>query len=142
MTLDQMSIVTRFLRYLQPEICSHGDCIGADAEFHDLTREWVKNPYIIIHPPSNPKYRANKNGDFIHNPLTFLVRDDNIIKDSNLMLATPFNYEEIARGSGTWAVIRHTKKFNKPLVIIWPDGTCKAERLDNLKAELGNQLRF
>jgi hypothetical protein len=130
--------VSQFLRVLQPDASIHGDAIGADAEFHDLSRELVKNPWIIIHPPTNHKYRAFKNGDFIHDPLTFLVRDDNIIKDSTLMLATPFEFEEVLR-SGTWATIRHTRKFDTPLIIVWPDGTCQDERLDKLKKELVRQ---
>jgi hypothetical protein len=135
MTRDQKFRVSQFLYYLKPEIINHGDAVGADAEFHDLAVELV-NPWINVYPPDNPKYRANKKGDCIHTPLTYGVRDDNIIKDSDLMLATPFEYEERQRGSGTWMTIRHTEKFDKPLVIIWPDGTCKAERLDNLKKEL------
>jgi hypothetical protein len=35
----------------------HGDCIGADAEAHDILDG---NVYIVVHPPTIPKYRAYK----------------------------------------------------------------------------------
>jgi hypothetical protein len=130
--------------FLMPDEAHHGDCVGVDAEFHDLIRELTR-AIIIVHPPSNPKKRAWKKGDFILKEKPFMVRDDDIIDESDLMIAVPFQFEEQGKGSGTWAVIRHTRKARKPLIIIWPDGTFEPEGdLRNLPncARMINELRF
>ncbi len=141
---DKQKLVVRFIAgFLLPDEAHHGDCLGADAEFHDIVREETK-AIIVVHPPSNPKNRAFKQGDFIMKEKPFMVRDDDIIDESDLMLATPFQFEEQGRGSGTWAVIRHTRKARKPLIIIWPDGTFTAEGdLQNIPncARMINELR-
>ena len=128
----QRSTVEAIVGFLLPDEARHGDCIGADAEFHDIIRA-LTSATIVVHPPTNPKKRAWKQGDFILKEKDYMVRDDDIIAESDLMLAMPFQFEEQGRGSGTWAVIRHTRKAGKPLVIIWPDGTFTADlSLQNL----------
>lgn len=122
----QKLVVQTIVGFLLPNEAHHGDCIGSDADFHDIVRA-VSSAVIIVHPPINPKKRANKQGDFILTPKDYMVRDDDIIAESHLMLATPFEFDERGRGSGTWAVIRHTRKARKPLIIIWPDGTYTPE---------------
>ena len=122
----QMKMLRTFVGSLVFDEAHHGDCIGVDAEFHDIVRELSK-AIIVVHPPSNPKRRAWKQGDFILKEKPFMVRDDDIIDESNLMFAAPFQFNEQGRGSGTWAVIRHTRKARKPLIIIWPDGTFTPE---------------
>jgi hypothetical protein len=133
-----------FVGFLVFNEAHHGDCIGVDSEFHDIVRELSK-AVIVVHPPSNPKKRAWKQGDFILKEKPFMVRDDDIIAESDLMLAAPFQFDEQGKGSGTWAVIRHTRKAHKPLVIIWPDGTFTPEgdlqKLSNC-ARMINEMRF
>lgn len=143
MTSLQKLRISQFLNILKPNKGVHGDAIGADAEFHDLFRQLVVNSYIVIHPPTNPKYRAFKQGDLIYAPLPYLVRDDNIIREVDLMFGFPKRFNEELR-SGTWTTIRHTRKpeFNKPLVIIYPDGSCSSERLENLKGITDQQTRL
>lgn len=140
----QMLTVQAIVGFLVPTEAHHGDCLGADAEFHDIVREKT-SATIIVHPPTNPKNRAFKQGDFIMKEKPFMVRDDDIIEESALMLATPFQFEEQGRGSGTWATIRHTRKARKPLIIIWPDGTFTAEGdLQNLPncARMVNEMQL
>jgi len=139
----QMLTVRTIVGFLVPTEVHHGDCVGADAEFHDIVREETKS-IIVVHPPTNPKKRAFKQGDFILKEKPFMIRDDDIIDESDLMLATPFQFEEQGRGSGTWAVIRHTRKARKPLIIVWPDGTFTAEGdLQNLPncARMVNEMQ-
>jgi hypothetical protein len=141
MTAEQKFRVSMEVSYYQPKEVHHGDAIGADSQFHDIVLEKVQNPYIIIHPPTNPKYRAFRKGHIILPEKPYLARDDDIILASDLMLATPHGKEEILR-SGTWATIRHTRKFKKPLIIIHFDGTIEVERLDKLKERKQNVLDF
>lgn len=125
---DRQKLVVQFIvGFLLPDEAHHGDCIGSDAEFHDIVRDVSPASTILVRPPTNPKKRAWKQGDFIFKPKPYMVRDDDIIAESHLMLATPYQFDEQGRGSGTWAVIRHTRKAKKPLIIIWPDGTYTPE---------------
>ena len=85
----------------------HGDCLGADAEFHVISR-----PYAIVihaHPCNIPKMRAYCDADIIHDPLPPLVRNDVIVAHSDILIAAPAQNNEIVR-SGTWATIRRARK--------------------------------
>ena len=120
----------------------HGDCIGTDENFHDFLRQSFPSVFIVVHPPTNPKYRAFKKGDLIKKPLPYLKRNGNIIKEAELMFAFPRGFTEELR-SGTWQAIRTTRKCEKPLVIIWPDGSASEEWLDKLTIqEKQNELDF
>lgn len=139
----QQQMVRSIVGFLLPDEAHHGDCVGADAEFHDIVRE-ITQAVIVVHPPLNKSHVACKEGDFTLPDREYMRRNKDIIAESDLMLATPFEYEERGRGSGTWAAIRHTRKVHKPLIIIWPDGTFEAEGdLQNLPncARMLNELR-
>ena len=112
----------------------HGDCIGADEEADDIFNRWsalyayVYNE-IIVHPPIDKKWRAfvKMKHHFVsitlRAPRSYHVRNDNIIYEINEMIAAAPSFEEIKRGSGTWSVIRKTRKVGKKLTVIYPDGS-------------------
>lgn len=106
----------------------HGDCIGADAQFHDiLLRCWPDRSYIVIHPPKNDKYRAFcHHFNEIREPKDYGVRDKDIVKETDVLIATPRGFGEELR-SGTWMTIRIARKLNKDIYIIWPDGKVEKE---------------
>lgn len=97
----------------------HGDCIGADAQFHDIISAFTDN--IVIHPALNPQYRAFCHANTILPPKKALDRDDDMARICDIMLATPPTDEEILR-SGTWATIRYAKKHKKKIYIVQPKG--------------------
>lgn len=104
----------------------HGDCIGADDEFHfllclDEAFMW-KNVIIEIHPSTIESKRAFNKADIIHDPKAPLERNKNIVDASDLLIATPKEKEEVLR-SGTWSTIRHVRKLKKEIIIIYPDGS-------------------
>jgi|SRR6266498_1495557 len=127
-TVAQKTMLRIIIPFLYPDEFHHGDCEGADADFHDIVRECLKTSFIIVHPPTDPKRRAYKQGDIIKPPKPFLGRDDDIIKASDLMFALSYEFKEQLR-SGTWATVRHTRNFKKPLIIIYPNGDFETERL-------------
>lgn len=133
MTEVQKRVVSGFVQLFQPVQAHHGDCVGADSDFHDIIRDIVPNCLIVVHPPTEPRNRAYRDGDRIRGPLPFMVRDDNIIRESTLMISTPEGDEHLH--SGTWATIRHTRNFNKGLIIVWPDGAPSFERLAEFHLE-------
>lgn len=127
MTDKQMFVISSILGFLMPEKARHGDCIGADTHFHNLVRFYSPSTFIVVHPPIIETKRAWMQGDLILPPKKYMRRNDDIIRDSNIMLATPEQFHEIPIGSGTWATIRHTKKAKKPIITVWPDGTYTPE---------------
>lgn len=104
----------------------HGDCVGADAEFHTMAfgLEWP----VVIHPPVDSEHRANcTHWRSIHTPLPHMQRNRTIVAAADIMIACPFDMTEQTRG-GTWATIRMARKAGKPLAIVLPDGSVQRER--------------
>lgn len=102
---------------LNPTQFHHGDCIGADAEAHDIVREFFPNVWIVGHLPQSDGKRAFKKCDEYRDPLPYLVRDHNIVDETDFLIGSPKQDEEVLR-SGTWATIRYSRKKNKPRRIL------------------------
>ena len=96
----------------------HGDCIGADADAHDIAREL--GIYIVGHPPKDPKKRAFKECDVLRPEYEYITRNHHIVDETRYLVATPAEYEEQLR-SGTWSTVRYGRK-NSCVFIIQPDG--------------------
>lgn len=96
----------------------HGDCIGADAEFHQIVRRLGGK--IWLHPPTNPAKRAFCDYDRIETPAEYKTRNHAIVDHSEVMLATPKEASEVQR-SGTWATARYAKK-QRELSVVYPNG--------------------
>lgn len=123
MTLEQKLRVHKFLvlnwNTVDVPWGLHGDCIGADHDFHRLVRKYGGS--IWLHPPLNLNKRAFCDYDRMEDLDEYLVRNHAIVNHSDYMLATPKEPKEVLR-SGTWATIRYARKI-RPLTIIAPDGT-------------------
>ena len=101
----------------------HGDCIGADADAHVLAMS--NDLEIRIRPCDIENQRAfSKGGEIVAKPEHPLVRNKKIVDDGDELIACPAGYEEVMR-SGTWATIRYAQRNDKPITIIWPDGTIR-----------------
>lgn len=100
----------------------HGDCIGADTDFHNLCLEYRqrtnKELIIYIHPPDNNSMRGNNTPDYIATPKQYLKRNRDIVDNCNVLIACPFdaNREEVR--SGTWATIRYARNNNIPVILL------------------------
>lgn len=121
MTPDQRRAVESFLKEKAPSIVHHGDCIGADADFHDAVEATLPGASIEIHPPRNPSKRAFKKGHRLHPVKEYLDRNVDIVNVSDELLAIPKAFEEEQR-SGTWFTVRQARKRGKGIHIIYPDG--------------------
>lgn len=129
MTARQLLGVMGFLVFSEVHIIHHGDCIGADAQTHQICQllKGVRAISIIIHPPENNAKRAWCKGySLLHHPKPYLARNRDIVDDGEVLLATPKEDEETLR-SGTWATIRYARHQAKPIVILWPDGRTEYE---------------
>jgi hypothetical protein len=109
-----------------PDEFHHGDCIGADEESHELTRYFTPDTPIIGHPPTNPSKRAFCEFDQIRPKKDYLLRNHDIVDETDELIATPGGFSEELR-SGTWATIRYARKTGKPVTIIYPNGSTVRE---------------
>lgn len=117
MTPVQKKAVAEILALKRPAVGVHGDCVGADKDFHDLCVAFgIK---VEIHPPDKDVKRAFCKGAEVKPPLPYLVRNHNIVDSADYMIATPkTDYEELR--SGTWATIRYARKKNKRIIVLRP----------------------
>lgn len=97
----------------------HGDCVGADKNFHDICSS--NNIKIIIHPPINNKLRAFSKSDNILQPVGYLQRNKNIVDSTDMLIGFPNDKQETLH-SGTWSTIRYARKNKKKIHIIFPNG--------------------
>ena len=109
---------------LEAHEAHHGDCVGADAEFHELA---VKRMPIIIHPPTNKTNRSFCEGaKEVLKPREYLERNKDIVDSSELLIAIPSTLTEYER-SGTWSTVRYARTLGRPIIIIQPHGKIKLE---------------
>lgn len=121
MTSSQIWSVDKLLDDdLITQVAHHGDCVGADADFHNLSV--MQGLKIVGHLPIKDAQRAFCVFNETRVPKDYIDRNHDIVDESDWMIFTPFGFEEILR-SGTWATIRYTRIQQKPGFIVWPDGS-------------------
>ena len=125
LTPAQLRAALKWLTTRPPGRLHHGDCVGGDEQLDGLAHVagWV----VRVHPPDNPKLRAFVTllpGDSSAEPKGYIARDDEILDETEILLAFPKEDAEPkpARGQGTWTVVRHARKRGIPFIIFWPDG--------------------
>ena len=98
----------------------HGDCKGADTDFHsELEKRKIR---IVVHPPTNSKARSFCKGAKICKPKPYLVRNCTIVEATEMLVAFPPTKKEILR-SGTWSTIRYAKKKRRKIIIFHKEGS-------------------
>lgn len=120
MTTEQRRVVRNLLcvQSLWFEL-HHGDCVGADAEVHEIA-EAFGSVTIVSHPPKIDRLRARCVADEEREPLPYHVRNRAIVDESSLLIAAPKGPESV--GSGTWQTVRYAWAQKKPVIVAWPDG--------------------
>lgn len=97
-------------------VLHHGDCVGADAEAHEVARSLGME--VVIHPPTNPKARAfcDVVPGVMMPTLPYLERNRAIVNACSLLVAAPAGAEMVR--SGTWATVRYARmKYTRILVL-------------------------
>jgi hypothetical protein len=126
MTPLQIKAVYLILWEYRPQEVHHGDCIGADEEFHNLAKEVGMR--VVIHPPIKDEKRAFCVGDESRPEQHYLIRNHFIVDETEVLIATPKSNKEELR-SGTWATIRYAfHKEGKEVRIVWPNGNISVWR--------------
>ena len=93
----------------------HGDCVGADAEAHELITGLC--PTIIIHPCHISTMRAWCKAQTVLGIKAPLERNHDIVDAVDILIAAPYTNEEQLR-SGTWATIRYARKQGKQVIVL------------------------
>lgn len=125
MSKAQRTTVSKVLQELKPRELRHGDCVGADAEVHDIALSL--NIPVVIHPPTESSKRAFCQGAAAVRPVeSYMVRNDHIVRSTHLLVAAPPSRREVLR-SGTWATVRRARTANKIVIFVYPDGTRRVE---------------
>jgi len=101
------------------DILLHGDCVGADAQAHDIALD--SGCLVEIYPPTDVTMRARCVGGIVHPAQDYIARNHAIVDHCGLLIATPLTPEEEQR-SGTWATMRYAKRINKRVILLTPDG--------------------
>lgn len=123
MTYAQLQEVRGFLVTLKDDLrlkAVHGDCVGADEEFHKICRDidiWVQQ-----RPCTRTEFRAYTDAPELEGPQEPLLRNRRIVRGCDVLLACPHTMTEQGHG-GTWYTIREGRRKNKQVVIVYPDGT-------------------
>ncbi len=99
-----------------PNEFHHGDCIGADAQAHDIALEIGYD--IYIHPPEDTKKEAFKtNYTKKFHPKPYLERNKDIVDATVFLIAVPKPGPEHIR-SGTWSTIRYARSIKRRMIIL------------------------
>ena len=105
----------------------HGDCLGADEQFHGLANgPGLGNVWVVVHPPEDESYRAFCDGSGQRSPKPYLERNRDIVDETDALIAAPKSATEVTR-SGTWSTVRYARERGKMIYIVLPSGEIKIE---------------
>lgn len=128
LTGQQRASLSLLLARTRPAWLHHGDCLGADAEAHELAgRLRIRR---IIHPPAEKKLRAfcaltiGMDGPE-RGPLPYLTRDRRIVEETCWLIACPKGPPQ--NRSGTWYTADYARGQGRMVVFVWPDGTIEID---------------
>lgn len=106
-----------------PSELHHGQCIGADAQAHEIAMR-LSVPAIIVHPPRDTMLVARlPSGPNSQTQVTYLPaaralrRNRAIVRAVDLLVAAPASSDETVR-SGTWSTIRFARRLPGVSVVI------------------------
>lgn len=128
MTDKQRESVAEFLRVNQPSVVHHGDCVGADSQFHDSALLLVSPPRIEVHPCTLTKFRAYRKAPVIYPVKPPKDRNQDIVRAAEHLLAAPKGVAaaDSSLRSGTWQTIRMMLTARKSVTVVWADGSVQA----------------
>lgn len=138
MTAVQRQAVARTMANLFAEATDavrfgHGDCIGADAEFHALAAYLMsKNPRVAIEafPCTVVGKRAYSPGvqlAVIHPPKEPMARNKDLAVWAHVLIAAPKDPAGETIRSGTWSTVRRARKAGCRIFIVRRSGTIQEE---------------
>jgi hypothetical protein len=131
MSIEQYNVLKTFLKNNDFRCFCHGDCLGADLEFHNLVLQEFIKCYLYIYPPKQKKLRAymayrfkffNSQQIIQYKEKNYLERNRDIVNNSDFLIAAPKSKIE---NGGTWYTINYAKTIGKSCMLIFPSGECR-----------------
>jgi hypothetical protein len=124
MTLEQAATAAAWFaeRHGQIRELHHGDCVGVDAEIHDMIREVDPRVWIVGHPPTDGKMRAGCECDQTRSPRASAECIRYVAGESAVVLALPARSRE-QTSDPVWRAVAYTRNIRKRVDLILPDGT-------------------
>lgn len=99
----------------------HGGCVGADAEFHGLCRDYGVcteiRPGYSVKDPSDMSLRAGLKADRTRIPDTHFRRNRSIVNSCDFLIAAPYDLGRQTKG-GTWYTIGYAKSKGREIIIL------------------------
>lgn len=109
-----------------------GQCVGVDVEAAKYLAE--KQVLIVSHPPINKASVDESPIHFTREDKTYFERNRDIVDESDFMLVVPNTMQHRSYG-GTWYTHDYAVKQNKPLCIIYPNGTIEYKGVFDAKTD-------
>ncbi len=103
----------------------HGDCEGADAEFHELMRHADVDGFVHMHPPIDEEHRAFCDlleDDVMYPRRKHMQRNKDIVLMSRILIAVPYETDRQEYG-GTWRTYGMAESRGLATYLIRPDGS-------------------
>lgn len=116
--LTAQELLMDFALEEQDPILAHGDCVGGDADVHDIASGLGYD--VITFPCTIQSMRAFKEASVVMPPEAPLDRNKKIVDFSDVLLVFPKTMWE-ERRSGTWSTYRYARG-RVPLVVVYPNG--------------------
>lgn len=143
LTHSQLYSLREYLVATKPDEVHHGCCVGADAIFHnivcDLSYKLSTPIKIVGHPGPASVLRmtlCSQEFHILHPSKDYSPRNSDIVRDGELLLATPKEVCSVVSAAGamasipsmfslnggTWQTVRKARMADKTVVIFWPGG--------------------
>jgi hypothetical protein len=116
-TATQLEAFEALLEGLGATELHHGDCVGADAQAHEIAIK-LGIP-VIVHPPDNSTHRAWSEGGYVLGGKPYLERNRDIVDACDTLIAIPDKPETLR--SGTWATVRYARTVGRSIIILDPE---------------------
>lgn len=130
MTKAQKDKFEKILIFLEVTELHHGDCVGADADAHDIaTKLGIKT---VAHPPTKDDLRAYKQADTILPAWPYFTRNRHIVDNTCLLIGVPWSMTH--KKGGTWYTIKYGQEKG-PVCIISSEGILHQNDLIRIPAE-------
>lgn len=118
--LRERLVRLRATDYPRTTTLHHGDCVGVDAEAHEIALELGMT--VECHPPNEPRHRAYTTGwHTLWREQSYRMRNMAIVEACDILLAVPERPESTAGKSGTWMTVRMARARHVKTVVIKGD---------------------
>ena len=133
MTPEQKTRITDLISLSEYVWAAHGDCLGADADFHDIAVELGLSTHVFT--PIKEDLRAFKTADRTTGPDSYFARNRAVVAWSDGMLACP-PCKPLPGSGGTDYTVNYAIKMEEPIIVVWPDGSMSSSSQGEPLAEV------